>query len=162
MKSSREAHIMKIFISTRYDENCSSNGNFLKIYFILTGDVIDDVLKAWLHIPIDLYTTKILFVWHWSLKVKSSGQINTHTNRLGETYLPITCDHDDVIKWKHFPRYYPTVWGIHGSPVNSQHKRQWRGALMFSLICVWINGWVNNHEAGDLRRYRVHYDVTVM
>ena len=41
-------------------------------------------------------------------------------------------------------------------------KGQWRGALMFSLICVWINDWVNNREAGDLRRYRAHYDVTVM
>ena len=37
-------------------------------------------------------------------------------------------------------------------PVNSPHKGQWRGALMFCLICVWTNGWVNNHEAGDLRR----------
>ena len=36
------------------------------------------------------------------------------------------------------------------------------GALVFSLICVWINGWVNNREAGDLRRYGAHYDVTVM
>ena len=33
---------------------------------------------------------------------------------------------------------------------------------MFSLICVWINGWVNNREAGDLRRYRAHYDLIVM
>ena len=33
---------------------------------------------------------------------------------------------------------------------------------MFSLICVWINCWVNNREAGDLRRYRAHYDVIVM
>ena len=33
---------------------------------------------------------------------------------------------------------------------------------MFSLICVWINGWVNNREAGDLIRYRGHYDVIVM
>ena len=33
---------------------------------------------------------------------------------------------------------------------------------MFSLICVWINDWVNNREAGDLRRYRTHYDVMVM
>ena len=47
-------------------------------------------------------------------------------------------------------------------PVNSPHKGQWRGALMFSLICVRINGWVNNREAGDLRRYRAHYDVTAM
>ena len=54
------------------------------------------------------------------------------------------------------------VRGIHRWPVNSPHKGQWRGALMFSLICIWINGWVINREAGDLRRYRAHYDVTVM
>ena len=65
------------------------------------------------------------------------------------------------MKGKHFPRYWPFVRGIHRSPVNSPHKGQWRGALIFSLICVWINGWVNNHEAGDLRRYRAHHDVTV-
>ena len=70
--------------------------------------------------------------------------------------------HDDVIKWKYFPRYWPFVRGIHRSPVNFSHKGQWRGALMFPLICVWINGWVNNREAGYLRRHRAHYDVTVM
>ena len=70
--------------------------------------------------------------------------------------------HDDVIKRKQFPRYWPFVRGIHRSPVNSQHKGQWRRALMFSLICTWIHGWVNNGEAGDLRRHRAHYDVTVM
>ena len=70
--------------------------------------------------------------------------------------------HDDVIKWKHFSRYWPFVRGIHQSPVNSPHKGQWRGALIFSLICVWINGWLNNGEAGDLRRYRAHYDVSDM
>ena len=70
--------------------------------------------------------------------------------------------HDDVIKWKHFPRYWPFVRGIHRSPVNSPHKGQWRRALMFTLICARINGWVNNREAGDLRRYRAHYDVIVM
>ena len=74
------------------------------------------------------------------------------------------CDHDDVIKWKHFPCYWPFVWEIHWSPVNStpHPPGQWRGALMFSLICIWINGWVNSGEAGDLRCYRTHYDVTVM
>ena len=44
--------------------------------------------------------------------------------------------HDDVTIWKHFPRYWPFVRGIHRSPVNSPHKSQWCGALMFSLICV--------------------------
>ena len=70
--------------------------------------------------------------------------------------------HDDVIKWKHFPRYWQFVRGIPRSPVNSPHKGQWRGALMFSLISVWINGWVNNREAGELRRYHAHYDVIVI
>ena len=79
------------------------------------------------------------------------------------TYMyTLTFYHDDVIKWKHFPRYWPFVRGIHRSPVNSPHKGQWRRALMFSLIYARINGWVNKREAGDLRRYHAHYDVIVM
>ena len=70
--------------------------------------------------------------------------------------------HDDVNKWKHFPRYWPFVWGIHRSPVTSPHKGQRRGALIFSLIWARINSLVNNGEAGDLRRHRSHCDVTVM
>ena len=52
--------------------------------------------------------------------------------------------------------------GIHRSPVNSPHTDQWCGALVFSLICVWRNGSVNNQDAGDLRGHCSHYDVTVM
>ena len=70
--------------------------------------------------------------------------------------------YDDVIKWKHFPRYWPFVRGIHRSPVNSALKDQWRRALIFSWICAWINGWVNNREAGDLRRHITHYNVIIM
>ena len=73
-----------------------------------------------------------------------------------------TNSHDDAIKWKNFPRYWPFVRGIHRSPLNSPHKGQWRGVLMFPLICPWIDGWANNHEAGDLRRHRAHYDVIGM
>ena len=47
-------------------------------------------------------------------------------------------------------------------PVNSTHKGQWRGDFIFSMISAWINGWVNNREAGDLGRYRTYYDVIVM
>ena len=88
----------------------------------------------------------------------------TSFNMLLMMYTRVNPDayHDDVIKWKHFPRHWPFVRGIHRSPVNSPHKGQWRGALMFSLICVWINGWVNNGKTGDLRRYRARYDVIVM
>ena len=70
--------------------------------------------------------------------------------------------HDDVIKWTHFQHYWPFVRGIHRSPVDSPHKGQWRGALMFSLICAWTSSWVNNRDAGDSRRHRPHDDVTVM
>ena len=42
------------------------------------------------------------------------------------------------------------------------HEGQWRGALMFSLICAWTNDWVNNRNADDLRRHRSRYDVNVM
>ena len=48
------------------------------------------------------------------------------------------------------------------APGEFPHKGQWRGAKMFSLICTQINSWVNNHEAGDLRSHRTHYDVIVM
>ena len=74
----------------------------------------------------------------------------------------IRVNHDDVIQWKHFPRYWPFVRGIHRSPVNSPHKGQWRVALIFSLICAWIDAWVNNRAAGDLRHHRAQYDVIVM
>ena len=44
--------------------------------------------------------------------------------------------HDDVIKWKHFPRHWSFVRGIHRSSMNSPHKGQWRGAFIFPLICI--------------------------
>ena len=50
----------------------------------------------------------------------------------------------------------------HRSSVNSPHKGQWGGAFIFSLICTWSNGWVNNREAGEMRRQLTHYDVIVM
>ena len=57
-------------------------------------------------------------------------------------------------QWKHFPRYWSFVRGIHWSPVNSPHIGRWRGAWLFSLICAWTYGW----DAGDLKRHRTHYD----
>ena len=66
------------------------------------------------------------------------------------------------MKWKHYPRYWSFGRGINWSPVNSPHKGQWHGALLFSLIFTWINGWVHSREAGDFRRHRAHYGVIVM
>ena len=69
--------------------------------------------------------------------------------------------HDDVIKWKYYRRCWPFVRGIRW-PVNSPHKGQWRGTLIFSLICTRINAWLNNRKAGYLRRHHAHYDVIVL
>ena len=72
----------------------------------------------------------------------------------------------DKTWWRHqmetFCALLAICAGTSPVPVNSPLKGQWRGTLMFPLICSWINDWVNNHEAGDLRRHRGHYDVNVM
>ena len=65
-----------------------------------------------------------------------------------------------LIKWKHFLHCWPFVQGIHRSPVNSTHKGQWHGALMFPLSFARINGWINNFS--DLRCHCAHYYITVM
>ena len=81
------------------------------------------------------------------------------------TWLVITAfnsDHDDVIKWKHVPRYWPFVCGNSLVTGEFPTQRPVTRSFMFSLICAWINSWVNNREAGDLRRHRAHYDVIVM
>ena len=64
-------------------------------------------------------------------------------------------DHDDVIIRKHF-RVTGPLCGEFTSHRWIPHKGQWRGALMFPLICAWMNDWVNNREAGDLRRHCAH------
>ena len=80
--------------------------------------------------------------------------IDFHLLWLDIQYHPRLKDHDNVTKWKHFPGYWLFVRGIHRSPVDSPHKGRWRGTLMFSLICVWTNGWANTRNAGDLRHHR--------
>ena len=70
--------------------------------------------------------------------------------------------HGNVIKWKHFPRYWVFVRGNPPVNIDSPYKGQWCGTLMFSLICTWTNGWTNNWDAEILRHHRIHYDVPVM
>ena len=77
-------------------------------------------------------------------------------------YITGIWSHVEVIKWKHFPRHWSLVREIHWSTVDSPHIRQWRESLIFSLICVWTNDSENNRDAGDFRRHRAHYDVTVI
>ena len=92
-------------------------------------------------------------------------------------YKSSTCDfgtavHDDgdepiqVAWWCHQMETFSALLGICAgkSPVPGGFPAQRPVTRSFdvSLICTWINGWVNNREVGDLRRYRSHYDVTIM
>ena len=132
-----------------------------------------EAIMVYMHI---LYTSVIKLLWY--SEIICYTELRKH--QLVECLYAIQCQsiigsnaelltidqsifvHDDVIKWKHFLRYWLFVRGIHRSPVNSNHKGQWRGALMFYFICRWTNGWANHRDAGDLRRHRTHYGVTVM
>ena len=113
--------------------------------------------QAWFDFKSESNCGHMLF-WIWVNKFPSTRFNNSFGSRRNSIILyiiaPLCGDatHDYVMKLKHFSRYWPFVRGIHQSPVTSPHKGQWRWALMFSLICTWINGWVNNGEAGDLRR----------
>ena len=150
-----------IFISThiknRYSEHfqwCCLQGNATRPYWWLvkygsgTGLVPSGNRSRFVYPDLCSPTA-----WYWTGGKPLTKPMVTHFTDTG---------HDDVIKWKHFPRYWPFVRGIHRWPVNSPHKGQWRRALMFSLIFVWINDSVNTREAGDLRHHRAYYDVTVM
>ena len=66
--------------------------------------------------------------------------------------------------WRHQMGTFSALLALcAGRPwIPRTHKGQWRGALIFSLICAWINDWVNNRETEDLRRHRAHYDVILI
>ena len=98
-----------------------------------------------------------MMCWFFNMSLVKKNKISSNIDSIQyvrETIL--NTFHGEVIKWKHFPLYWIFVRGIHRSPANSPHKGQWSGALMFSVICVWPNSWVNNHNAGDLTRRRAH------
>ena len=70
------------------------------------------------------------------------------------------CYHDDAIKWKYFPCYWPPV----NPPITGALTKAnaVTGIFLFSLNCASTNGWANNRDTGDLARHRAYYDVTVM
>ena len=68
--------------------------------------------------------------------------------------------------WRHQMETWSALLPFYAgnSPVTAEFPAQRRGTRSFDVffICSWINGRANNREAGDLRRHRAHYDVTVM
>ena len=71
-----------------------------------------------------------------------------------------------IIWWRHqmetFSVLLPTCVGNSTVPGEFPTQRPVMRSFDVFFICVWINSWVNNREASDLRVYRAHYDVTVM
>ena len=147
---------------------CLTRTQYKKLFLTCKRDPIRKYLKVSRVLPvetryIDIWLPALYILKLW-LKHQFTGMDYGHVvcrikhNKMckKETRQNLDCDcndkHVDVMKWKLCPRN----WWI------PRTKADWRGALMFSLICVWINGWENNREAGDLRRYHAHYDVIVM
>ena len=68
--------------------------------------------------------------------------------------------------WRHQMEPFSVLLAIcaRNSPVPGEFPAQRPVTRSFDVffIYVWINGCVNNREAGDLRRHRAHYDVIVM
>ena len=126
--------------------------------------VHDDVIK-WRHFSVTGHLCREFTGHRWIPRTKTSALIFS----LICTWIngwAINREAGDLRRYRtHYDvpvMYWPYVLGIHRSPVNSRCKCQWHEALMFSLICAWINGWANNREVGDLRHHRAQYDVTVM
>ena len=118
------------------------------------------------HVSIHLYNTTYAVeeflsvipnsVILWSLQQNVffvyAGNIWQQIRHTGIRYIMMTSSNGNIFRVINGPL----------SPVNSPHKGQWRGALIFSLICAWINGLANKREAGNYRRHRAHHDIIVM
>ena len=121
---------------------------------------------------IALVTMKQLVIIRVNRKqIYIKDKLMNKTNQFNKTDIIFQGSHSVMMSslpwWCHQMETFSALLAICGRspvnwPVNSPHKGQCRGALMFSLICARLNGWVNNREAGDLGRHCVHYDVTVM
>ena len=62
-------------------------------------------------------------------------------------------NHDDVMTWRRFPRYWPCVRGIYRSTVvDSPHKKLVIRGFDAALMFAWTWSWANNQVAVDLRR----------
>ena len=126
---------------------------WVQFWYIKTGTKI--TVRNWRKFLRDILTGNVLlFVIHfipWLLCYKLWRSI----------MVTWWCLHDDVNKWRHFPRYWPLCGEATG--------HRWIPCTKASDAELWCffdlrlkKGWVNNREAGDLRRHRAHYDITVI
>ena len=152
----------------------TTNSSYLMTWHLRSITMWSVLNATWKVVVIHTYLY-VPFLWRNSLReneipipyvVNSSpySRYLTHCRMKSHSAAPVTSivAPDGIAHpwWRHkmetFSALLAICWG------NSPHKDQWRRALMFSLISTWINGWVNNGDAGDLRDHRTHYDVIVM
>ena len=98
----------------------------------------------------------------WPNNSSGQGVIRLATELFPRWKMMYPLLYADVIKWKHVSRDWPLVLGIHRSAVNSPTKVSDAKLWCVLWSAPWINGCVNNREAGNLRHHRAHYDVIVM
>ena len=145
---------------------CNFNDDFVKLPLKLGhGWVITSHVKLWIWLQQHQPCNKAIWdILHGCIQYYHIRNTLSNKNAPINKYQPFS--YHPLSWWRHQMETFSALLAIcaGNSPVPGEfpHKGQWRGALMFSLICVWINGWVNNRKAGDLRRYRAHYDVIVM
>ena len=75
------------------------------------------------------------------------------------------CQKVNNIWWRHQMETFSALLALctGNSPITGKFHAKRPVTRSFGVFwCAWINGWVNSHEAGDLRRHCAHYDVTVM
>ena len=138
-------------------------------WWFSVGQVTNQYLKQWWPCS---YTHKWVTALQWVNVSKTQWSYCViKWNALQINYHFICSCASDIAEryeswWRHQMETFSALLALFAGnspvPVNSPHKGQWRGALMFSFVCAWINDWVNNREAGDLRCHRGHYDVNVM
>ena len=111
---------------------------------------------AYFSVTFNISIYMLRYGWQWQIRYIHSLQQD-----MAYTFVIYCCPW-----WRHQMESLPVTDPLCGEFIGHRwippRKGQWRGVLMFSLICAWINGWVNNRQAGDLRRHHAHYDVNVM
>ena len=121
-----------------------------------------------LNLLVNVILSRVIPITNWILNVESfiDGSVQDCSSPIANALVLLqSCVKPSISKklytwWRHQMETFSALLAICAG--NSPHKGQWHGALIFSLICAWINDWVSNGEAGDFIRYRIHYDVTLM
>ena len=106
--------------------------------------------------------------WEFVLYIKThfygehSLHISWRSTHLLHLYFPFSW-------WRHQMEHVPRHWLFCGEFTGDCGEftvHQWIPLTQTSDAelwwFLWTNGWVSNQDAGDLRRHRAHYDVTVM